>query len=63
MKTMTQIQTNENLSEEASHFALKVGITFAVLVGLWGTACLFSGFLAAGSVSALAKSLFLAISI
>jgi len=40
----------ENLTatEEASKFALNVGMTMAALIGIWGVACLIGGLVAAG---------------
>lgn len=45
---------------ETSKFALGVGITMAVLVGLWGTACLVNALVGTGFLN-LIKNYFTAI--
>jgi len=52
-----------SVGEEASKFALKVGVVMAALIGVWGVACLVGGLVSVGSVSALVKSYFVALAI
>lgn len=41
--TKTQTKTRTDAGNEASRFALNVGMGMAALIGLWGLACLIGG--------------------
>lgn len=41
--TNTTLQNNTNVVEETSKFSLAVMLTSAVMVGIWGVACLVGG--------------------
>ena len=62
MKTHTNTAKNDQVDAgyETSKFALGVGITMAVLVGLWGTVCLVNALATTGSLN-LIKNYFTAI--
>lgn len=62
MKTHTNTAKNDQVDAgyETSKFALGVGITMAVIVGLWGTACLVNALAANGPLN-LIKNYFTAI--
>jgi len=55
MKTLlkTDRQTRTSLDHEVSQFIFTIVSASAVLIGIWGAACLISGFLSNGFVSML----------
>jgi hypothetical protein len=64
MENIKSVEINRvNVNKEVSKFVLKIGIVATVLIGVWGTACFIGGIASAGSVGALIKSYFVAISV
>jgi hypothetical protein len=49
--TQTTTGKKDDVGYETSKFALGAGMVMAVLVGLWGTACLLSAFAAVGPLN------------
>jgi hypothetical protein len=47
--TITSIKTNVDVEHEASKFGLSVIIAMAVIIGLWGAACMISGLASNGA--------------
>ena len=58
--TNTTTRTQVDAGYETSKFALGVGITMAVLVGLWGTVCLVNALATTGPLN-LIKNYFTAV--
>jgi len=48
IKTYEDINTHTGLKEETSKTALGIGICMAVIVGVWGFACLMGGIATSG---------------
>ena len=53
MKTNTQAPIQSDAVRETSTFALGVGITMAVLIGIWGLSCFVSATMTIGPVEVL----------
>jgi hypothetical protein len=58
--TKQQTEARTDVGYEASKFALNVGMGIAVLIGVWGVACLIGG-LAVNGPAGLLKGLWIAI--
>jgi hypothetical protein len=59
MNTNTQTTTNTQIDAgyETSKFTLGLGISMAVLVGLWGAACLVSAMINMGTLNVIKEYL------
>jgi diphthamide synthase subunit DPH2 len=47
-ETRLRLPTDVNAGKEVSRFTFNAGMAMAALIGLWGVACLVSGFMCHG---------------